>query len=384
MCMLYLYHYGDKQLEEEPLSQPPVQQPQPPPATMDVDTQGVRRADKRSGTDTRTVTFGPEAKKQKYAYVDTGDRVREVFLSMHQRRWETQLPIDEPSEDEASPCTTTTDPPRQETTSYKTEHVPTITNLFTMHGANADKYHADIRKGGIFRVDASTDSIQEDQVYGIWEQVDAADKKEVSQFLQEKAFKKIKRSDLGKDAILIDAIWVRKWKKQEGLRVVKSRLCARGCHDPFKHEMSNRSTTATRLSQRLLVITATNKREPIESWDVAGAFLKGLTYDKLYKRLKELGIKTVERVVAIVVPANVWRHLGEMFEAPLAWQLYLHQCLAEMGAVQSVFDENYWLGNSLNEMTQSSNGQSRALRLTSTTWRQRQIRSGWTPCTHAW
>ena len=220
----------------------------------------------------------------------------------------------------------------------------------------------------IFRVDTSTDSTHEDQVYGIWEQVDAADKKEVSQFIQEKAFKKVKRSDLGKDAILIDTIWVRKWKKQEASRVVKSRLCARGCHDPFKQEMSNRSTTATRLSQRLLVITATNKREPIESWDVAGAFLKGLTYDKLYKRLKELGIKTVERVVAIVVPANVWRHLGEMdrefylkpgeedeyaliclkpvyglSEAPLAWQLYLHQCLAEMGAVQSVFDENYWV-----------------------------------------
>ncbi|CAJ1351761.1 unnamed protein product, partial [Effrenium voratum] len=241
VCMLYLYHYGDKQLEEEPRSQQPPHQPQPP-ASMDVDNQGAGRADKRSGTDTRTVTFGPEAKKQKYAYTDYGDRVQEAFLSMHQRRWETQLPAEEPSGDEASPCTTTTNPPQRETPNYTTEHTLTATNLFTMHGTNADKYYADIRKGGIFRVDTSTDSIHEDQVYGIWDQVDAADKKEVSQFLQEKAFKKVKRSDLGKDAILIDAIWVRKWKKQEASRVVKSRLCARGCHDPFKQEMSNSST----------------------------------------------------------------------------------------------------------------------------------------------
>ena len=59
-----------------------------------------------------------------------------------------------------------------------------------------------------------------------------------------------------------------------------------------------------------LIITASNKQKPFESWDVAGAFLKGLTHDKLSKRLRELGIKTVERVVAIVVPqrlATPWR-----------------------------------------------------------------------------
>ena len=138
VCMLYLYHYGDKQLEEEPRSQPPPHQLQPPPASMDVDNQGAGRADKRSGTDTRTVTFGPEAKKQKYAYTDYGDRVQEAFLSMHQRRWETQLPTEEPSGDEASPCTTTTNPPQQETPNYTTKHTSTVTNLFTMHGTNAD------------------------------------------------------------------------------------------------------------------------------------------------------------------------------------------------------------------------------------------------------
>ena len=121
-------------------------------------------------------------------------------------------------------------------------------------------------------MDESTDAIHEDDVYTIWPQVDEADKNEISQFVKEKAFRKIKLKDLGEDAVLVDSIWVRKWKRTEQRKIVKSRLCARGCHDPFKPAMSNRSTIRppqpTPFGDH-----ATNKREPLESWDVAGAFL---------------------------------------------------------------------------------------------------------------
>ena len=75
----------------------------------------------------------------------------------------------------------------------------------------------------------------------------------------------------------------------------------------------------------------------------------------------------MERLIAIDPPRNVWRHLkklGKRFnipenelhlyvllclkpvyglsEAPLAWQLFLHKFLRELGAFQSHFDENYW------------------------------------------
>ena len=57
--------------------------------------------------------------------------------------------------------------------------------------------------------------------------------------------------------VVIDARWVRKWKKlADGKKKVKSRLCARGCLDRQKDLLTTRSTTATRLSQRLLLSLA--------------------------------------------------------------------------------------------------------------------------------
>ena len=124
----------------------------------------------------------------------------------------------------------------------------------------------------------------------------------------------------------------------------------------------------TRLSQRMILVSASNsKRKSLESWDIAGAFLKGLTYERLWRELKELGMQCVERMIAIIPPMNVWRHLRKLSkdfqipdrdiehyvllclkpvyglsEAPLAWQLYLHKYLKQIGGVQSHFDECYW------------------------------------------
>ena len=133
--------------------------------------------------------------------------------------------------------------------------------------------------------------------------------------------------------------------------------------------MNNRSATATRLSQRLILSTAANTEDDVESWDIAGAFLKGLTYQDLWKHLRKLGLHTVERLVAIIPPMNVWRHLKKLSkvfdipetdwhlyvllclkpvyglsEAPLAWQLFLHQFLRGLGGIPSHFDEcfYYW------------------------------------------
>ena len=58
-----------------------------------------------------------------------------------------------------------------------------------------------------------TDNIDESQVAPIWPQVDEADEKEVGQFVNESAFRAVRRDSLGTDCAIIDAIWVRKWKK---------------------------------------------------------------------------------------------------------------------------------------------------------------------------
>jgi hypothetical protein len=92
----------------------------------------------------------------------------------------------------------------------------------------------------------------------------------------------------------------------------KSRLCARGFLDAQKDELPTRSTTATRLSQRLVVSVAATHLFDLASWDVSGAFMKGLSFRQVQEALRRKGIPSPRRIVVIVPPPNVWRHLGEI------------------------------------------------------------------------
>ena len=128
--------------------------------------------------------------------------------------------------------------------------------------------------------------------------------------------------------------------------------------------MPTRSTRATRLSQRILVSTAANEGLDLESWDISGTFLKGLTFERV-RQIK--GITTPVRKGAIIAPApaNVFRHLAEfdskfkidydrlgdyvllcvnpvygLNDAPLAWQPCLHMHLEEHGGIPSLLNKN--------------------------------------------
>ena len=147
----------------------------------------------------------------------------------------------------------------------------------------------------------------------------------------------------------------------------KSRLCARGFLDPQKQELPTRSTTATRLSQRIVLSVASTHDFILASLDVSGAFLKGLTFEKIRQILAQKGVSSPPRRVVIVPPPNVWRHLTSFNEefyvseedygaygleclkpaygladVPLAWQMTLHQFLEEHGGVQSLLDDCLW------------------------------------------
>ena len=128
-----------------------------------------------------------------------------------------------------------------------------------------------------------------------------------------------------------------------------------------------RATTATKLSQKLLVSLANIFDLKIETWDVSGAFLKGFPFPKVREHLRQKGHVTVKRDVSIRPPDNVWRHLREnkhckmwipdehstwwyvldclksmygLNDAPLAWQLVLQDyLLGKRKGIQSQFDE---------------------------------------------
>eukprot|EP00439_Symbiodinium_sp_Y106_P086161 s190_g31.t1 len=343
-------------LEESPIvpTTPTPQEPQPEQDLEMQPTDTVPEDLKRAGPDSRTVTLGPESKKLRTSFLEARSTyMHEVFLNMHRRQHTVDITKDGQDIKDIND------------ESYFQHAATNFDGIFHMKSKG---WYADLNVGNIFRVDTATDNIEEHQVADIWPQVEEADHKEVGQFVTENAFQAVRRDSLGPDCAIIDAIWVRKWKKAPTGRIVKSRLCVRGCHDPWKHELSSRSSTATRLSQRLILVSATNGTgKALESWDIDGAFLKGLTYQELWKALKELGVQCVERMIAIVPPRNVWRHLKKLSakfnireedihkfvllclkpvyglsEAPLAWQLYLRKYLKQLGGQQSHFDECFW------------------------------------------
>ena len=167
--------------------------------------------------------------------------------------------------------------------------------------------------------------------------------------------------------MIIDGTWVRRWKWKGNQRIIKSRMCARGCFDPQKDFLATRSTAASRLSQRMLLSTAAVMREDPESWDVSGAFLKGLTFDRFREIMLKQGIKSPTRAVVLIPPWNVWRHLATadpefhlepweiplyglwcnkpiygLNDAPVAWQLSLGQFLQRNKGHSSKLDDSFY------------------------------------------
>ncbi|OLP96718.1 Acyl-CoA-binding domain-containing protein 6 [Symbiodinium microadriaticum] len=349
------------------------------PQSMDTEEESTR-GEKRKGPDTRTVTLAPETKKSK---------LEELFALMSDRRvhttaqhnlvnlywvmhWTQAIPTEYPDiwqSYENSVYVAQWDL----FMSRQTDHVVTnIKNtnhyLFQWSGKVNCELMACLNSGEIYKVDDETDNLSEADCYPIWDQVERADEDEIKQFVDTKSFEKMHRNSLTSDVIVIDAVWVRKWKRlPDGSRKVKSRLCARGCFDKQKDLLSTRSTTATRLSQRLLMSSAAVHDLDCESWDISGAFLKGLSFEKVRELLKAKGIRTPVRKVAVIVPANVWRHLGKfdpqfridvtklgdyvllclkpvygLSDAPLAWQLCLHAHFEGQKGHPSLMDENYF------------------------------------------
>lgn len=230
-----------------------------------------------------------------------------------------------------------------------------------------------LRSLKMYKVDQETNTFEDWEITPeMWPQVNAADESEIKQFVDERALRPIHRMQMTDDMVIIDAKWVRKWKRYPDKSIkVKSRLCARGCFDSQKQMLTTRSTTATRLSQRILVSQAARsrrKKKRLESWDIAGAFLKGLNFQQIQQALRKLGLNAPTRQVVVFPPMNVWRHLqrhSDLFkvpqhalqdygllclkpiyglnDAPLAWQLCLHDYILELGATRSKLDENCFI-----------------------------------------
>ena len=163
-------------------------------------------------------------------------------------------------------------------------------------------FFIDLYTGEAFKVDDQTDNLTEAEINEHWDLVEAADRKEITQFVEEKVWRCSEARHMKFPPI--DAIWIRKWKwiydkNGKRTRIVKSRLCARGFLDAQGKDLTTRATTATRLSQRLLVSLSVIFGFHLETWDASGAFLKGFPFRVVEEHLRRNGDTAPRRQVSI-------------------------------------------------------------------------------------
>ena len=255
------------------------------------------------------------------------------------------------------------------------------TEMRSLFGDESVGYWVDLVDGSIFRVDDSTATLSEEEALKYPDLVEEADRKEVEQFVHYRVFQIEIKKSLGKGANIVDCIWIRKWKVQ--FKIIKSRICSRGCFGKQKNTIERHSSTATRLSQRIVISLGMVQGmiytfEPeddddvsTESLDISGAFLQGLEYTELAENARALGYEVKEpREVFVKPPENIWRHFRSIAGCPQELQvpdsqryLYVLRCLRAMygfvdaplmfqlallcylimetGAVKSIFDDNF-------------------------------------------
>ena len=374
ICTLYFFYYimvseeaihpnvhPKKENTEEKPEAPELSSPTP----MEEDPQSR----KREGPESRTVILSPEKKKQKVAYIKNEIEFMRHCYNATTPQLRVQLDFSEDWRLGHSLLTATARNFLLQ--KYDLDRKNNKTMLFTIDYKCNSEAIACLRTAKIYKVDQETSTFEDHQISAeMWPEIDLADSNEVKQFVEEKAFKPIHSLQLTDEMVVIDCKWVRKRKRYpDGSIKVKSRLCARGCLDAQKQQLTTRSTTATRLSQRLLVSQAARDEDKdVESWDISGAFLKGFDFKRIQESLKKLGLDAPTRQVVVFPPLNVWRHLpkySDLFkvpqqslhqygllclkpiyglnDAPLAWQLCLHEYILDLGAVRSKLDENCFL-----------------------------------------
>eukprot|EP00435_Cladocopium_sp_Y103_P053746 s991_g17.t1 len=366
LCVIYFFYYQETATEDTQIIEDKPKKESQPTDHQSTSSMDIDKEKKRPGPETRTVTLAPEKKKQKTCMVK---KELEFMRTWYLESSRNQLVLYDFPEDWKTGYDLMTATTRNFLLQHRDQertNLPILFNIEYKHSGNAI---ACLRTAKIYKVDESTQDIKEEDITPeIWKQVDAADRAELEQFVTEKAFKRIHKDQMTSDMVIIDARWVRKWKRYpDGSLRVKSRLCARGCFDSQKSMLATRSTTATRLSQRLLVSQAARDPErDVESIDVAGAFLKGFTFQEIQRALRQHGISSPNRVVVIIPPLNVFRHLTELDpdftvvessvhnyglmcnkpvyglnDAPLAWQMCLHSYIIDdRKGTRSHLDEN--------------------------------------------
>jgi hypothetical protein len=147
---------------------------------------------------------------------------------------------------------------------------------------------------------------------------------------------------------IIDSRWVLKWKKVDGVRVIRARLTVRGFKDLQANALRTFAGTTSRWGQRLVNSEAAQRGWALFTADVSQAFLRGLTFEQAALMKGE-----IQREVQFDLPPGCssllnqlpgyedFDALAEVLEmlrcgfglkdAPRLWQKVLHGVLLDAG-----------------------------------------------------
>jgi hypothetical protein len=121
------------------------------------------------------------------------------------------------------------------------------------------------------------DNLSAQDIRDNWPEVLKAIRKEILSFHDLGTFEIILRSAAEN---ICSSRWVMKFKLVDGVKTVKARLTVRGYED-LASNLTTFASTASRWGQRLVLSVAVQRKWQLFSWDVASAFLQGLSFKEL-------------------------------------------------------------------------------------------------------
>ena len=184
---------------------------------------------------------------------------------------------------------------------------------------------------------------EEEDIRRHWPLVDAADRKEVTSYCQNRVFELDANDATATNQV--DGVWVRKWSDRARL-IIKSRCCSRGFLDRQRGQLNRHSSTASRLSHRLACSLGIQNGLALQSFDISTAFLQGLRFQDLERKARELGYEVnTKRSIYFAPPANFWRHLRaidptirkQLHDTAVEWE-YLYWVLKLLKAIYGLVD----------------------------------------------
>ena len=213
-CILYFYYYNVNYVEENrDAGKQRVEEEVPDTSMKSVTTsseatmESVLESKKRDGPETRTVVLAPERKKQKMDYVKKDVEFMKSWYMATATKNVVQLDFAPDWHTGYDLMTTAT---RNFLMKKYDMERQNYDYLFYLAYKSNHEAVACLRTARIYKVDDETAVLEDyDITPQMWPEIDEADKKEIQQFVDEKAFKPIHRLQLTQDMVKIDAKWVR-------------------------------------------------------------------------------------------------------------------------------------------------------------------------------